>query len=153
MESVIFLASLVVKKYSLFAFFNSCRLLAGRIFVRQCRMDQQITQACVTSVSYNYQSIRHCQGRRVPYLFLLPLSSCSLLPREEPAQCQPGSNQFGYFAKKRWRVLRCSPNALNGSIFIIFLLIISISSCSFFQEITSYVGLILPPHQNFQLAV
>ena len=33
-------------------FFNSCRLLAERIFVRQCRMDQQNTQACVTFVSY-----------------------------------------------------------------------------------------------------
>ena len=55
MESVIFLASLVKKKSTLFdpleekkktgkaawmvAFFNSCRLLIGRIFVRQCRMD------------------------------------------------------------------------------------------------------------------
>ena len=53
MESVIFLASLVVKKYSLFdplvykksetawvlAFFNCCGLLVGGIFVRQCRMD------------------------------------------------------------------------------------------------------------------
>ena len=54
MESVIFLASLVVKKSIVcltlskkrtgkaawvVAFFNSCRLLAGRIFVWQCRMD------------------------------------------------------------------------------------------------------------------
>ena len=48
MEPVVFRAlSVVTKKYSLFdhlgekmvVFFNSCRLLAGGIFVRQCRMD------------------------------------------------------------------------------------------------------------------
>ena len=54
MESVIFLASLVVKKGIVclplpekrtgeaawvVAFFDSCRLLAGRIFERQCGMD------------------------------------------------------------------------------------------------------------------
>ena len=56
MESVIFLASLVVKKGIVcltlskkrtgkaawvVAFFNSCGLLGGRIFVWQCRMDSR----------------------------------------------------------------------------------------------------------------
>ena len=56
MEWVTFHALVVVKNYSLFdlsekrtskaawvvAFFNSCGLLAGGIFMRQCRIDKQI---------------------------------------------------------------------------------------------------------------